>query len=586
MTVEVGRADEIAAGFAARGGQPGLAYGLVAGGELVHAGGIGAAFTGGPVPQADTVFRIASMTKSFTASAIMALREDGVLRLDDPAHLYLPGLRGLRLPAADCLPVTIRQLLTMTAGFPTDDPWGDRQQGLPLDDFDALIAGGGVRYCWAPGTRFEYSNLGYALLGRIIATVTGSAYEDAIREMLLDAARPGPHRIRGRGVRRGQPGPRLPAGRGRLAGAGARPLRRVRADGRRLQLRPRPGPLGRRVRGRVPGRARAAGAASAVPGVPAGDAARSGRHPGGRRHRESASPGRPSISYGFGLFAEDDPAYGTSSSTAAVIPVSAARCAGTRRPALGAIVLANSTYAAAGRAGQQLLAGAARTELPASKARRPPGLRGRSRWPTAAGPRAVAGDPGGQDAVDAPAAGLGRRGRRAAVHRERRPGPSAGPAPRRHSAAARADRRVPAGSGPPARVRLARALPLVADRPARHGGRADQAGPARGAAGAAAGPGRAAGAGPRSAGTLAAAPRDHQRGRTCMAQGLAVAAGADTALRQLRLAAAWAGQCQPGWLPGRGRQQRRRRSSSGPDRRRPRSPSRCPDPAGTSARSR
>ena len=126
-----------------------------------------------------------------------------MLRLDDPAHLYLPGLRGLRLPAADCRPVTIRQLLTMTAGFPTDDPWGDRQQGLPLDDFDALIAGGGVRYCWAPGTRFEYSNLGYALLGRIIATVTGSAYEDAIREMLLTPLGLEPHRLRGGRVRRG-----------------------------------------------------------------------------------------------------------------------------------------------------------------------------------------------------------------------------------------------------------------------------------------------------------------------------------------------------------------------------------------------
>jgi CubicO group peptidase (beta-lactamase class C family) len=175
----------------------------------VHASGLGESFTGGPVPGAATVFRIASMTKSFTASAVMLLRADGVLALDDPAHQYLPGLRGLQLPAGDCRPVTIRQLLTMTAGFPTDDPWGDRQQGLPLDAFDELIAGGGVRCCWAPGTRFEYSNLGYALLGRIVAAVTGGSYETAIRQMLL--APLGLDRtVRGGRVRRGQPGPRLP----------------------------------------------------------------------------------------------------------------------------------------------------------------------------------------------------------------------------------------------------------------------------------------------------------------------------------------------------------------------------------------
>ena len=68
--------------------------------------------------------------------------------------------------------MSIRHLLTMTAGFPTDDPWGDRQQGLPLEEFARFLAGG-VSFNWAPGTRFEYSNLGYAILGRVITAVTG-----------------------------------------------------------------------------------------------------------------------------------------------------------------------------------------------------------------------------------------------------------------------------------------------------------------------------------------------------------------------------------------------------------------------------
>src|SRR5215831_6873641 len=78
--------DDLAASFQRRGGQPGVAYGIVAGGELVHSGGSGERWLGGPTPDAGTVFRIASMTKSFTAAAVLALRDEGRLALDDPAE--------------------------------------------------------------------------------------------------------------------------------------------------------------------------------------------------------------------------------------------------------------------------------------------------------------------------------------------------------------------------------------------------------------------------------------------------------------------------------------------------------------------
>jgi CubicO group peptidase (beta-lactamase class C family) len=176
--------DALAASHYQRGGQPGLAYGIVLDGELVHSAGLGERHLGGPRPDASTVFRIASMTKSFTASAILALRDDGRLKLDDPAEEYVPELRGWPPVTPDAARVTIRHLLTMTAGFPTDDPWGDRQQGLPLEEFASFLSGG-VRFNWAPGTRFEYSNLGYAILGRVITAVTGAAYPDYIRHRLL-----------------------------------------------------------------------------------------------------------------------------------------------------------------------------------------------------------------------------------------------------------------------------------------------------------------------------------------------------------------------------------------------------------------
>jgi CubicO group peptidase (beta-lactamase class C family) len=181
-------ADDIVRSYHERGGQPGIAYGIVRDGELVHAAGFGVRSLGGPsggtAPDERTVFRIASMSKSFTASAIMLLRDEGMLALDDPAAAYLLELAGWDNGAADAGPLTIRHLLTMTAGFPTDDPWGDRQQGLPLGEFDALLAHG-VGFNWAPGTRFEYSNLGYAILGRIVAIAAGRPYDEFVRTRLL-----------------------------------------------------------------------------------------------------------------------------------------------------------------------------------------------------------------------------------------------------------------------------------------------------------------------------------------------------------------------------------------------------------------
>jgi CubicO group peptidase (beta-lactamase class C family) len=189
LAIDFAAADEIVRRFHERGGQPAISYGIVQHGELVHAAGFGARTLGRPAPEGAapderTVFRIASMSKSFTASAVMLLRDAGALSLDDPAATYVPQLAGWVNGAADAGPLTIRHLLTMTAGFPTDDPWGDRQQGLPLDEFDALLADG-VMFNWAPGTRFEYSNLGYAILGRVIAAASGVPYDEFVRTRLL-----------------------------------------------------------------------------------------------------------------------------------------------------------------------------------------------------------------------------------------------------------------------------------------------------------------------------------------------------------------------------------------------------------------
>ena len=178
--------DECADRFLVGRHVPGLAYGVVVHGELLHVRGIGTLrLDEDAVPDADSVYRIASMTKSFTAAAVLSLRDAGMLGLDDPVARHVPDLAGLRGPTADAPPITIRHLLTMSAGLPTDDPWGDRQQGLDLDRFAELLRSG-PRLAWTPDVRFEYSNLGYGILGRVISQVAGAEYKDVIRTRLLE----------------------------------------------------------------------------------------------------------------------------------------------------------------------------------------------------------------------------------------------------------------------------------------------------------------------------------------------------------------------------------------------------------------
>jgi serine-type D-Ala-D-Ala carboxypeptidase/endopeptidase len=357
VTVDTAAVDTIAAAWfaARRHGQPGLAYGVISGGKLAHSGGLGERRAGGPAPDADTVFRIASMTKSFTATLVLALRDSGHLALDDPARRYVPELAGLRLPAPDCPPVTIRHLMTMTAGFPTDDPWGDRQQGLDPAEFARLLASGEVRCAWAPGTRFEYSNLGYAILGRVIESVTGEEYAQAVRARVL-----APLRLDRTGYEASEFDPAQLAGGYRLD------------DGGWVELQPDPcgafAPMGgvfscvRDLASWV------AGFAAAFParGSPETD------HPlcrASRREMQLAQVaipaggdgtavrfgGLPRISYGLGLFCEDDPSFGDIVQHSGGYPGFGSNMRWHPATGLGVIVLANGTYAPSGGLASDLL---------------------------------------------------------------------------------------------------------------------------------------------------------------------------------------------------------------------------------------
>jgi serine-type D-Ala-D-Ala carboxypeptidase/endopeptidase len=164
---------------------PGLVYGIVADGRLVYVGAFGVQdLDSHRAVNADTLFRIASMTKAFTALTLLKLRDDGRLRLDAFAEEYVPELRGWKYPTADSPKIRVRDLLSHAAGFVTDDPWGDRQTPLSEEDFTRLLRDG-VPFTRAPDTAYEYSNLGYALLGRIVTNVSKRPYAETIRQALL-----------------------------------------------------------------------------------------------------------------------------------------------------------------------------------------------------------------------------------------------------------------------------------------------------------------------------------------------------------------------------------------------------------------
>ncbi len=165
------------------GACPSVIGSVVYQGRVLFSHTVGESVIGEATPNLDTVYRIASVSKGFTAATALILRDRGVLSLDAPLTDFLPEFRqggdGPRYA-----PPTVRQLLAMSGGLPTDDPWADRQESITNDELRAFAAGG-VYLTTAPGSTFQYSNLGYALVGHVIETVTGRRFWDVATDEIL-----------------------------------------------------------------------------------------------------------------------------------------------------------------------------------------------------------------------------------------------------------------------------------------------------------------------------------------------------------------------------------------------------------------
>lgn len=161
---------------------PSIAWGLVQGGTLVASGGVGELHDGA-APDEHSVYRIASMTKSFTSAAVLALRDEGRLSLEVPVAEYAPELAGVRGPEGSA-PITLRRLLSMTAGMATDDAWADRHLDMTPEEIDRIYAAGPF-FARLPDDGYEYSNLGFGMIGRTVLAATGTRVQEHVSTRLL-----------------------------------------------------------------------------------------------------------------------------------------------------------------------------------------------------------------------------------------------------------------------------------------------------------------------------------------------------------------------------------------------------------------
>lgn len=178
--------DEIAKEELARQGLPSIALGVIIDGELAYSDGVGFAdLETKRKPDADTVYRIGSMTKSFTAFALLSLRDEGALSLDDTLAKWIPGASGLVYPTHDSPPITLRDLLTHTSGLPRLGPiHADDTKNAPTEEaLEKSLAG--LALANPPGTVFSYSNLGFGLLGVVASRAAHAPYREVVTKRVL-----------------------------------------------------------------------------------------------------------------------------------------------------------------------------------------------------------------------------------------------------------------------------------------------------------------------------------------------------------------------------------------------------------------
>ena len=172
----------------AKDGIGGISLGIVQGSELVYEAAFGYADMEKKIEATPQhVYRIGSITKQLTGLALLKMSQDGTVRLSDPVEFHFPEVKRVRDRYPGAPPITLVQLATMTSGLarePEDLP--SYLVGPASVWVDVVLrALPAVKYDFAPDTRYQYSNIGYAILGVALERASGRDYMDYVREELL-----------------------------------------------------------------------------------------------------------------------------------------------------------------------------------------------------------------------------------------------------------------------------------------------------------------------------------------------------------------------------------------------------------------
>ncbi len=164
---------------------PSLAVGLVVDSQLVRVWVEGVADRkSGRRASKDTVYRVGSITKTFTATALMLLRDEGKVALDDRVDAYLPEFSKVALSTTDAAPITLRALLTHSSGLPRLGAFDYTRPDVDVSESE-MLAALDARVVEPPGTQYLYSNFGVAIAGLAASRAAHKPYRDFVHERLL-----------------------------------------------------------------------------------------------------------------------------------------------------------------------------------------------------------------------------------------------------------------------------------------------------------------------------------------------------------------------------------------------------------------
>jgi CubicO group peptidase (beta-lactamase class C family) len=188
LQAAVARIDAMVAAEHAKDNVASVTAGIIQGGQPIWTRSYGVADAERKIPATkDTVYRIGSITKQFTALMLLQLVQDGKVSLSDPVERYFPEVNKISGRYANAPPITLIQLATMTAGIASEPANLPKYLVGPVAQWEKtmIAALGETKYEYEPGTHYFYSNIGYAILGATLGRAANVPYTTHVQQRIL-----------------------------------------------------------------------------------------------------------------------------------------------------------------------------------------------------------------------------------------------------------------------------------------------------------------------------------------------------------------------------------------------------------------